>query len=739
MPQIAQYTAPQSDTLQPNDAPEQAFQQAARRLGSLGIEESEGIKSGAQAITAGLNSVNEGATTLGKVVERHAEQHEILTGFSNLVKTNEALTKNQQDFLKANADDPLAMEKWKQQVLNPTIQAFTSSFDTEGGQKWAAEHGATIATEFARHGTAIMQNLAAQKVESTIKEGVNSMSNQVRQNPALLDMNLGMIDKTFAEFANQPNLTPEVQAKVKEALTADAKKQLVYSAAQGLGARSAASMSQILDNPAYAKYITPTEAIQLQHAQRTYENGEKADDRSARILDNYLRQERKRDAEASITANYTQVSPDGDSIIFKPGYVKALKGMADAGIIPPSELAARVENAKHGQQDIDKAAQALTYQKLGEGLLNTDPGAPGRPTPKDIEAATLTPRTGISRAQADSLLKFNKSLDDPHVQTLVAAAKDTIKATILEKVLGHPATQADMAKLGDALLTPQGSEAVSGATAALSAAMQSLAERGMNPALAADPNAPEYFAKNGGIGQYWDIAATRRAGGPAALQEYKNNQLDQQKKLKDAVNTLNDIGNLPPGTPKEVKNDSIRQLAGPNAAPELKNFDVDSPNAQTDFVKAALPPEFRKGFEDFNKWGFAVNPVTQQVQAGDVVRFPPDNYKPETNAKPPANTPDFFSNENGPIAHPGGNQPTERATGASERKENIEVGLATGAKPRNVDGQTQIQISTLKGPIWVPLTATMQIRRPKATLDQINGASPESLNELFGKFQGSPF
>lgn len=90
-----------------------------------------------------FKAIGEGMTTLGKVVEKHAEQNEIATGISKLADLTHDIDLHYNELAKsADIHDPDFSKTYKQQYLDPAMQEFLGTFQTPGGKSGRLEQPA---------------------------------------------------------------------------------------------------------------------------------------------------------------------------------------------------------------------------------------------------------------------------------------------------------------------------------------------------------------------------------------------------------------------------------------------------------------------------------------------------------------------------------------------------------------------------------------------------------------------
>ena len=268
MPNIVEYNAPEGE-LRPNPAGEQAFQLEGRRAGSLGSERAQLIRQAGMDTASGLRKAGAELDTLGAVAERHQASQEISNGALGLAETVDQLDQHYNQAVNQSPDDPNVSANWRRDVMGPALANFQDQFNTPEGQKWAAAHVAQIATEMYRHTTAADMNRAADQAELAQTQTVNTLTNMVQRNPAMIDTALGMLPGTYGALAENANLSPEVAEKMRTTLAQHSAREIVAAGLKGAIENNPEEGLRLAQSGKYDKYISGADQSALESYART--------------------------------------------------------------------------------------------------------------------------------------------------------------------------------------------------------------------------------------------------------------------------------------------------------------------------------------------------------------------------------------------------------------------------------------------------------------------------------------
>lgn len=231
MPNIRSYNSP-VDGLQPTETGVQAVAGAARRIGSSFNEAAEAVSGVGNQMARNLGGAVRDA---GEVVVKYAEHREISQGAAELAKTTDALTRRWNETAKnADPNDPTVAAKFREEVLEPTIQKMTEGFVTEGGQNWARGRAESLRNHVYTKTDADMATLAEVAVGVNFRQTSNTLTNTAMNDPSAVPHLIETIDSSVGAMVDtSPNLRGAAAAKARMALSEKAKEDIVKAGAIG--------------------------------------------------------------------------------------------------------------------------------------------------------------------------------------------------------------------------------------------------------------------------------------------------------------------------------------------------------------------------------------------------------------------------------------------------------------------------------------------------------------------------
>lgn len=394
MPNIREFDAPPNLSLQPSDTGVSATAAAARRIGTFynqaaGAQESVGAEAGS-AIRAA-----------GDVAVKYAEHDEISKGAANFAQLQANLTNRWNQTAKtADPNDPTVAAKFQQDVLAPALEQFSDSFNTEGGQRFAEQHVDALREHMFNKTTADMSTMAGIAVQTNMLKTVNTLSSTVRNDPSSLDFALNTVDSSIDGVASSsPNLTGTQAAQVKSELMQRAKGEIVKSYLMGVAEKNPDEANRIIESGKYGEYISGSEAKTLIGYARTNQRLGQAEDRNARVMNDYQAKMDFHKAANDLELSTIPAAPTDRPTLPQDYWQKVRQiGQMPGAALEPSRLKSMVENGERITERLSKpepigpishntTIQLLNriratdasrlesndpiYQAYGEGKLNT--------------------------------------------------------------------------------------------------------------------------------------------------------------------------------------------------------------------------------------------------------------------------------------------------------------------------------------------------------------------------------
>lgn len=335
------------------------------------------------------NAIGKTVKDVGQAYDKIKTQQDISQGLATGAQIQDNLTTAWDVTLKnSDPNDHGVAEKWREEQLNPILDAWTSSFSTEESRAWAEQHAGALRQHFFEKTAADQTLMAGQAAVSNIKQFTTGMSNTVLQDPSSLNMALGTADAGLDALLNSdPNLAPHQVAAIKGELREGMRQEIAKSAFIGTARTNPDRAMQDLQDGKYAQLLDGTVSNQLFGFAESIKREKRADERAEFEMN---KQAQKADFEAKAAAITGQLfQPDG-SISIPPGYHQAVQMLslhpgADASAIRAmGDAAAKaVENA-NGR--VFQTTNSQTFTDLA-GRIGAPDGSPNALTHALVDRA----------------------------------------------------------------------------------------------------------------------------------------------------------------------------------------------------------------------------------------------------------------------------------------------------------------------------------------------------------------
>lgn len=279
MAQIKEYSAG-AMALKPTETGVEAQAATGRRISSNYNEQAAYQQAEGQRIASTV-------TGLGNAAVNYFEQREKSHGALASAGLLNGLTQDWDAAAKsADPNDPSVAGKFRETELEPRLNKFVESFNTEGGRKWAEAHAASIREHMFTKTTADMSSLAGIAAHNNVIQSTNTFANAVRTDPSSLDFALESARSGIDTMVDaSPNLSAAQAAKLKTDLGQKAGEQITRAAVQSAIESNPDAGMNLAKNPKYAQYIDANHAqslyTQAKRAAKTDEALAKANQRQA--------------------------------------------------------------------------------------------------------------------------------------------------------------------------------------------------------------------------------------------------------------------------------------------------------------------------------------------------------------------------------------------------------------------------------------------------------------------------
>jgi hypothetical protein len=273
---IREFSAPGDLSIRPDDRAAEATANAGRRISQLYGQAAEATKSIGREARGAIDDV-------GNVAVKFAEHQEISKGAAEAAKTLSGLDAKWNETVKnADPNDPAIANKFREEMVEPTLAKLKDGFFTEGGQRFGESQVQSFRNHFFSKTTADMARLAGVAAKTNIETLTNSLSNAAISDPTSLKTSMGLVESSVGAMVDSsPNLRGVDGAALKIELVQNAQKEIVKAAAIGaINANPEAGLKRF-SGPEFSKYISGAELKQLEQQAKTVERARRVDENYA--------------------------------------------------------------------------------------------------------------------------------------------------------------------------------------------------------------------------------------------------------------------------------------------------------------------------------------------------------------------------------------------------------------------------------------------------------------------------
>jgi hypothetical protein len=412
MPQLQEYV--NRENIQPTDRGTEARVQEGRRVGAFANQQAESLRDFANRTGQQIGSAVRDA---GDAAVQYQTHREIGQGVGTFALMQDDITNKWNDTAKnADPNDPSVRQKFIEETLNPTLQKWGETFNTEGGQKFAQTQTRDLLNHMYEKTSADMGSLAAQAVSNNVRTVGNTKSNTAINDPSSVPHLLDSVDTSIGALVDSsPNLKGAAAGRAKTELSEKLKESVVKSGAYGAITKAAPGQEEKVAEEwirKYPQYINGEEARTLAKAAKA---AAKNNDNMDKAAIAYQRQQGNDAVKADVAKNLADnasVDPATGRVTFKPAFFKNTFDLV----------------RKYGEAAPDAAEQAKTYLNWGQLQLRerhenvaSDPAiktdlytnifSAGKPT-TDVDIYKAEIDGHLNRFDAQNLLNLRKAVED---------------------------------------------------------------------------------------------------------------------------------------------------------------------------------------------------------------------------------------------------------------------------------------------------------------------------------------
>lgn len=273
--------------------------------------------------------IGEGIKDLGETYQDFRAQQEISHGlatnsqiFANTTESWNNTAKN------ADPNDPATAEKWREEELEPVLQAWASGFETKRGKAWAEAQVGSVRNHFYEKTAADQATMAGSAAVKNLRTFIDNATRTVQGDPSTTTLMLGTVGTALdATLAANPNLTVGQQTQIRDELEPAWKKEVTLAAGQSI-ARGNPELAQkmIADGTLPGnEHLDAGDREKLFGFAATIKNAQDADAKAAAVA---ARKAQEDDFDKKATAiAATMYNPDG-TLSIKAGTFQALTDLS---------------------------------------------------------------------------------------------------------------------------------------------------------------------------------------------------------------------------------------------------------------------------------------------------------------------------------------------------------------------------------------------------------------------------
>lgn len=446
--------------LRPDDRASSSTANAGRRISALYTSAAEANSDMGRRAASAIQDA-------GKVAVDYVTNREINRGAAESATALSALDQKWNATIKnADPNDPSVAAKFREEQVEPTLQALKDGFVTEGGQKFAEARIEQFRNHFNTKTASDMATMAGIAVRTNISTMTNQLSNMALTDPSSVKTSLKMVEDSVSHMIDSsPTLTGTDAARVKMEVMQASQAAIVKAAALGaINANPEAGLKQF-SGPEYSKYLSGADLKAMEQQAKSVQRAERTDEAYRRTIEKQQKQDLSDEAEngylgklysgdpkvaAEVTSKAIatdpklsrearermigiverQTKPETNSRISQQTFVNLLREMRDPNADPEKVMErawdARLKDPGEAgsltERDFNQFRQEMVARKTPEGAaLEKDRAAFFKNYGQAIAGVGYTPQLGdpkIYKAEMDARRVENdlrKKGLDPHL------------------------------------------------------------------------------------------------------------------------------------------------------------------------------------------------------------------------------------------------------------------------------------------------------------------------------------
>lgn len=316
-----------------------------------------------------------GISALGEAYSKYQTQQELSAGLSTSAAfMDNGTTAVDVVFKNSDPNDPSTAQRVMDEYIDPNLDAWKASFQTEGGKRWAEQQAARMREHFFEKAAGLQGFQAGRAAVQNIGDLDTSGSNTVFQDPASLGMMLGMADNAIKTIVGaNPHLDARTATQIETELREKLRTNWAQSAMRGAARANPDAAMEALQSGKLAGADINT-LLSAEEKDRLFgyaEDIKRSRASDARAAETSERQKLEREADAFLTSAYAKgIQPDG-TWLPPANYAEAIREAASKhpeafsrsevqSAIGAAEHAVELRNSRSLQVDDPATYEALT-------------------------------------------------------------------------------------------------------------------------------------------------------------------------------------------------------------------------------------------------------------------------------------------------------------------------------------------------------------------------------------------
>lgn len=450
MPNIRQFDTPALG-LNPSSLGTDAAAGAARRMGGFynqvgGAEQELGQETGRLGSERGamFRSLGKDASsaleTAGNEYVKYEDHKQISHGAAVASDMFVNLESQWNDTLKnADPNDPSVAAKFKETVLQPSLDNFNQNFTTENSQKYAEGIIERYRSHFDTKTAADMSTMAGIAAKENATKTINSLSSAVYLDPSSLNTAIDTLKHSAGSIVDSsPTIDAETGARVKSELNQKGVESLVKSAVSGMITKNPNIDLDAIQKK-YPEYINGAELKMFQKAAQTQAKVDAYHDKSAALAQKQLDDQKVHAGATKVISDNVAVDPQTNQITLNPKFFNDALEIARKNPDAPSAGATVRTMLDWGESQLNKERKVVTDPAAASAIdanMFTD-----NPTSK-MDILKLEAAGKLTRSDAETRIKIIDQRDKMPSAPAFKFAMDGAKELIEGRTSGEKSLQA---------------------------------------------------------------------------------------------------------------------------------------------------------------------------------------------------------------------------------------------------------------------------------------------------------